>query len=75
MNQVSNISIKVTELNSRLNRVYDSLRKKEEGSRMPKFAELWDLKEMAMLQAREEVVIPGGWLQELEHPDMLRVED
>jgi hypothetical protein len=74
MNQVSNISIKVTELNSRLNRVYDSLRKREQGSRMPKFAELWDLKEMAMMQAREEILIPGAWLNELEQ-SQVQVED
>jgi hypothetical protein len=66
MNQVSNMSIKVSELNVRLNRVYDTLRSKERGSQLPKFAELWDLKELALMQAREEVVIPGGWLQELE---------
>ncbi len=66
MNQETRVCMKVTELNSRLNRVYDTLRKQELGSRVPKFAELWDLKELALMQACDEVIVPSNWLQELE---------
>lgn len=69
MHKIDSVSIKVSELNSRLNRVYDTLRQREKVSRAPIFAELWDLKEMALMQAKDEIVIPGGWLQELEQPE------
>lgn len=66
MNANCSKAITVTELNVRLNRVYDVLRKQEKGSQLPKFAELWDLKEMALIKSHAEVLIPEHWLRDLE---------
>lgn len=52
------------QLRERLNRVYAAM--KTQGRQPARFYDLWDLKELALMNHQETVVVPSGWLEEIE---------
>ncbi len=56
------------QLKERLNKIYDAMRRGPgHAPNTGLFEHLWELKEMALLEGRSHVQVPGGWLDELEH--------
>lgn len=52
------------QLRERLNRIYSAM--KSQGRQPARFYDLWDLKELALMNHQETVVVPSGWLEEIE---------
>lgn len=66
--QNSDVSIETYVLRSRLNEAYTALRERGESmGSVNHFQDLWDLKERALLEHRESVTVPAGWLYQVEH--------
>lgn len=67
------IQVDVSSLKSRLNHVYQT-RRSNGRSRSNRsilnhdglFEYLWDLKELALIEGKEQVEIPSAWIQELD---------
>ena len=61
------VKVNTTTLKDRLNRLYDSRRNNSNPlSNEGLFEYLWDLKELALMEGRSDVEVPGTWLEELE---------
>ena len=61
------VTVSTATLKERLNRLYDSMRARHVVSPSSGlFDYLWDLKEVALLEGRNEVEVPTTWLEELE---------
>lgn len=61
------VEIQVSTLKERLNRFYDSRKKNQVAdSQDGLFEYLWDLKELALMEGRASVQVPGAWLDELD---------
>lgn len=66
--QNSDVSIETYALRSRLNDAYAALRKRGESMAcVSHFQDLWDLKERALLEHRDSVTVPSGWLYQVEN--------
>ena len=60
-------TVRTAHLRDRLNRLYDAVRGNVTTiSCWSRFDYLWDLKELAVLEGRNDVEIPEHWLDELE---------
>jgi hypothetical protein len=60
-------TVKTDQLKERLNRLYGAVRTNMSAfSHWTRFDYLWDLKELAVLEGRNNVEIPEQWLDELE---------
>jgi hypothetical protein len=58
------VEVETTQLKERLNRLYKARMKK--AAQTPALADLWDLKELALLEGKPSVEVPRRWLDELE---------
>ncbi len=61
------VKVNTSTLKERLNRLYDTRR--HNTTLFPNdglFEFLWDLKEMALMEGKSSVEVPGNWLEELE---------
>lgn len=59
-------SMSTPQLRQRLNRLFTNNRIKGSEQRRRQFDLLWDVKELALMERRQSVEIPTGWLDELE---------
>ncbi len=59
------ISIDTDTLKSRLNQFYDTSRHWG-AQRDNTFEYLWDIKELALMEGRDQVEVPASWLDDLE---------
>ncbi len=61
------VTVRTEQLRERLNRLYNAVRGNYDTYRYwNRFDYLWDLKELAVLEGRNNVQIPDRWLDELE---------
>ena len=61
------VVINTGNLREKLNSVYQAIKSGNHRSGTPRhFYDLWDLKELAMLEGHDTVTIPRGWLEEIE---------
>jgi hypothetical protein len=61
------VTLPTNQLRDRLNRIYDAVRGNSKTLQAwGRFDYLWDLKELAVLEGRNNVQIPDAWLEELE---------
>jgi hypothetical protein len=58
------VEVQTTRLKECLNRLYEARAKK--AARTPALTDLWDLKELALLEGKPSVEVPRRWLDELE---------
>lgn len=59
-------AMETPQLHQRLNRIYRTMRDSSSLEQRKLFAILWDLKELALLERRQSVEVPGAWLEQLE---------
>jgi hypothetical protein len=60
------VLVQTETLRERLNNLYDKVRAHPKYSFGGRFDYLWDLKELATMEGRTTVEIPGQWLEEIE---------
>ncbi len=61
------VSIETGVLKNRLTEVYENLRLRGKSAMAVKhFEDLWDIKEKALLERQQSVVVPSGWLSQIE---------
>jgi hypothetical protein len=58
------VTIATSALKERLNKIYNADRKKT--AQLNSFEDLWDMKEMALLEGKASLQVPRVWLDELE---------
>lgn len=59
------VKVSTADLRSRLNHLYSALRNSGRSESL-RFDYLWDLKELALMEGRQNVDVPETWLDELE---------
>ncbi len=65
-NETPSIIVATSELRERLNSYYSTLRSSGKVDfKARHFYDLWDLKELALLQERETVCVPAPWFDEI----------
>lgn len=65
------VSIETGVLQRRLTKVYESLQSRGESAMAVKhFEDLWDIKEKALLERLPSVVVPSGWLSQIDEADI-----
>ncbi len=60
------VSIETAALKEKLNRLYVSMRQGRTQLQPRHFQDLWDLKELAMMESSTAVLVPASWLEEVE---------
>ncbi len=61
------VSIETGVLKNRLTAAYENLRMSGQSmAAVRHFEDLWDIKERALLERQQSVIVPSGWLNQLE---------
>lgn len=62
------VQVETDSLRQKLNRFYGQ-RTAKGASNLRHFQDLWDLKEMAMMERRNVMLVPQAWLEEVDNFD------
>lgn len=61
------VSIETGVLKNRLTAAYENLRMNGQSmTAVRNFEDLWDIKERALLEKQQSVIVPSGWLSQLD---------
>ncbi len=68
------VEVETSKLREKLNRLYGAARNSGNRGGMRHFQDLWDLKELAMIERRSLVTVPQSWMEEVEKAETIRYQ-
>ena len=68
------LQVETAKLREKLNRIYGDSRSSGNRSTMMHFQNLWDLKELAMMERSQVVIVPQSWMDEVDKHEQIRLQ-
>lgn len=68
------VQVETAKLREKLNRLYGASRNTGTRGALRHFQDLWDLKELAMIERQSLVTVPQSWMDEVEKHEQVRLQ-